>query len=103
MTTPPEASASTSCLAVSGLRDTSTSASRLRATYSSLLARMVYQVGSPAMFDGKRFLPLTGTPIPKMLFSRTLLADCDPEPFTVATLMLKSFTTRSRTPIAPSN
>ena len=46
------------------------------------------------MFEGKRFLPLTGTPIPKMLFSRTLLADCEPEPFTVATLMLKSLTTR---------
>ena len=43
------------------------------------------------MLEGKRFFPLTGTPIPKMLFSRTLLADCEPEPFTVATLMLKSF------------
>ncbi len=65
-------------------------ASRLRATYPSLLARMVYQVGRPAMFEGNRFLPLTGTPIPKMLFSRTLLADCEPDPFTVATWMLKS-------------
>ena len=46
------------------------------------------------MFEGKRFFPLTGTPIPKMLFSRTLLADCEPEPFTVATLMLKSLITR---------
>ena len=32
------------------------------------------------MFDGKRFLPLMGIPIAKMLFSRTLFADCDPEP-----------------------
>ena len=47
---------------------------------------MVYHVGKPAMFEGKRFFPLTGTPIPKMLFSRTLLADCEPEPFTVATI-----------------
>ncbi len=46
------------------------------------------------MLDGKRFFPLTGTPIPKMLFSSTLLADCEPDPFTVATLMLKSLTTR---------
>ena len=46
------------------------------------------------MLDGKRFLPLTGTPMPKILFSRTLLADCDPEPFTVATWMLKSLTMR---------
>ena len=27
------------------------------------LARIVYQVGSPAMFDGNMFLPETGTPI----------------------------------------
>ncbi len=46
------------------------------------------------MFEGKRFFPLTGTPIPKMLFSRTLLADCEPDPFTVATIMLKSLAAR---------
>src|SRR6476646_7058204 len=54
---------------------------------------MVYQVGRPAILDGNRFLPLIGIPIAKMLFSRTLFADCDPEPFTVATWMLKSLTT----------
>ena len=53
------------------------------------------------MFDGKRFFPLTGTPIPKMLFSSTLLADCEPDPFTVATLMLKSLTTRCRALMRP--
>src|ERR1035437_3103072 len=62
---------------------------------------MLNQVGSPAMFEGKRFFPLTGTPIPKMLFSSTLLADCEPDPFTVATLMLKSLVTRLRALIAP--
>jgi len=31
------------------------SISFLRAIYPSLLARIVYQVGSPAMFEGKRF------------------------------------------------
>src|SRR5580698_4607234 len=55
---------------------------------------MVYQVGRPAIFDGKRFLPLTGIPMPKMLLSSTLFADCDPDPFTVATWMLKSLITR---------
>src|ERR1700729_3886751 len=55
---------------------------------------MVYQVGNPAMLEGKRFFPLTGIPIPKMLLSRTRLADCEPEPFTVATWMLKSLMTR---------
>src|SRR5450631_540540 len=58
---------------------------------------MVYQVGSPAMFEGNMFLPETGTPIWKMVRSRTVLALCDPEPFTVATWMLKSLTTGSRT------
>jgi hypothetical protein len=55
---------------------------------------MVYQVGKPAMLDGKRFFPLTGMPIPNMLLSSTRLADCDPDPLTVATWMLKSFTIR---------
>src|ERR1700749_2627126 len=54
---------------------------------------MVYQVGRPAMLEGKRFLPLTGTPMAKMLRSSTLLADWEPEPLTVAIWMLKSLTT----------
>src|SRR5271155_5362829 len=61
---------------------------------------MVYQVGNPAMLEGKRFLPLTGTPMRKMLRKSTLLADCDPDPLTVATWMLKSFTTLWATPAA---
>src|SRR5919108_5574519 len=61
--------------------------------YPSLLARMVYQVGRPAMFEGNRFLPETGTPIWKIVRSSTVLADCEPEPFTVATWMLRSLTT----------
>jgi len=31
--------------------------------YPCLLARIVYQVGRPAMLDGNRFLPETGIPI----------------------------------------
>src|SRR3954469_16134894 len=69
------------------------SISFLRATHPCLLARMVNQVGSPAMFEGKRFLPETGIPIWKILRSNTMLADCEPEPLTVATWMEKSFTT----------
>ena len=45
------------------------------------------------MFDGKRFLPETGTPIRKIDRSRTLFAVCDPEPFAVATCREKSLTT----------
>src|SRR5207237_9896337 len=68
------------------------SISFFRAMYPSLLARMVYHVGRPAMFDGNRFLPETGTPIWKIARSRTVFADCEPEPFTVATWMEKSLT-----------
>ncbi len=64
----------------------------MRATHPSLQTRIVYQVGSPAMFDGKRFLPETGTPIRKMLRNRTLLADCEPDPLTVAICIEKSLT-----------
>ena len=54
---------------------------------------MVNQVGSPAMFDGNMFLPETGMPIWKMERIRTVLAVWLPDPFTVATWMLKSLTT----------
>src|ERR1700761_2254190 len=94
MATPWPGSARMSSFAVSGFIATSRSIYLRRATYPSLLARMVYHVGSPAMLEGNRFLPETGTPIPKMLFSKTLLADCEPDPLTVATWMLKSLTTR---------
>jgi hypothetical protein len=54
---------------------------------------MVYQVGSPAMFDGNRFLPDTGMPIWKIDRKRTRFAVWLPDPLTVATWMLKSLTT----------
>src|SRR5258707_8336289 len=46
--------------------------------------RMVNQVGSPAMFDGKRFLPLTGMPILKSARISAVFAVWLPDPFTVA-------------------
>src|SRR5512147_3030934 len=61
--------------------------------YPSLLARMVYQVGSPAMFEGKRFFPETGTPIWNSVRSSTMFALCEPDPFTVATCRLMSLIT----------
>src|SRR5262245_19716569 len=61
--------------------------------YPSLLARMVNQVGRPAMFEGKRFFPLTGIPIWKIARNRTMLAVWLPDPLTVATCRLKSLTT----------
>src|SRR5262245_47851474 len=64
-----------------------------RAMYPSLLARIVNQVGRPAMLDGNRLLPLTGIPIWNRARSRTLLAVWLPDPLTVATWMLKSLMT----------
>src|SRR5277367_587134 len=81
-----------SSFAVSAFIATRMSISFLRATYPCLLARIEYHVGKPAIFDGKRFLPLTGMPIPKMLLRSTALADWEPEPLTVATWMVKSLT-----------
>ena len=46
------------------------------------------------MFDGNMFLPDTGTPIWKIERSRTRFAVWLPEPLTVATWMLRSFTIR---------
>ncbi len=56
----------TSSRAVSGFMATRKSISFLRPMYPCLLARIVNQVGSPAMFDGNMFLPETGMPIWKM-------------------------------------
>ncbi len=50
------------------------SISFLRAMKPCLLARIVNQVGRPAMFDGNMFFPDTGIPIWKMERMRTLLA-----------------------------
>src|SRR5262245_47529913 len=68
--------------------------------YPRLLARIVYQVGRPAMFDGNMFLPETGTPIRRIERSRTRLAVWLPDPLTVATWMLKSLATFWRLPEA---
>src|SRR3954468_9163960 len=59
----------------------------------SLLARTVYQVGSPAIFDGNMFLPDTGMPIWKSERRMTRLAVWLPDPLTVATWIVKSLTT----------
>src|SRR5690242_14190862 len=57
---------------------------------------MVYHVGRPAIFEGNRFLPLTGMPILKIARIRVLLAVWLPEPFTVAATIAKSFTIGGR-------
>jgi hypothetical protein len=68
------------------------STSFFRPIHPSLFARIVNHVGRPAMFDGNMFFPLTGTPIWKMERISTLFDDCEPEPLTVATWIVKSLT-----------
>ena len=51
----------------------------------------MYHVGSPEMFEGNIFFPLTGTPISNRDCSKMRLADCEPVPFAVALFMVKSF------------
>src|ERR1019366_3355199 len=85
-------SASTSSREVAAFMQIMMSTSRLRAIQPSLFARIVNQVGRPAMFEGNMFFPLTGTPIWKIERIRTLFDDCDPEPLTVATWMVQSLT-----------
>ena len=46
------------------------------------------------MFDGNMFFPDTGTPISRIDRRSTMFAVWLPEPFTVATWMLKSLTMR---------
>src|SRR5438067_777190 len=92
MQTAPGSRASTSSRAVCGFMQTMMSTSFLPAVQPSLFARMVNQVGRPAMLEGNMFFPLTGTPIWKIERIRTLFDDCDPEPLTVATWMVQSLT-----------
>src|SRR6266852_3722072 len=102
MQTEPACNASTSSREVAAFMHTMMSTSRLRAIQPSLFARIVNQVGRPAMFEGNMFFPLTGTPIWKMERIRTLFDDCDPEPLTVATWMVQSLTMEA-TPVRGSS
>src|SRR5579864_5609102 len=64
----------------------------VRAVCPSPLTRISYQVGSPWMFDGNRFLPDTGTPMRKIACMMRPLALADPVPFVLAILKAKSLT-----------
>ena len=52
-------------------------------------------VGRPEMLLGKRFLPLTGTPIWNIELRMMRFEDCEPVPFAVAIFIVKSLQMRS--------
>src|SRR5262245_51546237 len=56
------------------------------------LTRTSYQVGRPWMLLGKMLRGLTGTPMRRMAFANSSLAEADPEPLTFANLTTKSLT-----------
>jgi hypothetical protein len=62
-----------------------------RAVCPSRFTRISYQVGSPWMFEGNRFLPDTGMPMRKIACISRPLALADPVPLTLASLKAKSF------------
>src|SRR3954469_7209989 len=55
--------------------------------------RTSYHVGRPWILLGKMLRGLTGTPIRRIDFAKSVLAEAEPEPFTFANLTTKSFTT----------
>src|SRR5579859_1199168 len=63
-----------------------------RPTNPVWLTRISYHVGRPWMFEGKRFLPDTGTPMRNIASSSSELALADPVPLTLASLSEKSLT-----------
>src|SRR6266404_1592665 len=66
--------------------------SSAREVWPVLLTRTSYQVGSPWMFDGNRFLPDTGIPMRKIACIKSPFALADPVPLTLASLRAKSLT-----------
>src|SRR5712691_12460337 len=54
--------------------------------------RTSYHVGRPWMFEGKMLRGLTGTPILRIDFAKSSLAEAEPEPFTFANLTTKALT-----------
>src|SRR5688500_18462852 len=63
--------------------------------------RTSYQVGRPWMLDGKMLRGLTGTPMRRIDFAKRVLAEAEPEPFTLANLTTKSLTDSILTGPAP--
>src|SRR5712692_10033559 len=58
--------------------------------------RTSYQVGRPWMFEGKILRGLTGTPMRRMDFAKSSLAEAEPEPFTLANFTTKALTDSMR-------
>ncbi len=89
-TQPPGTTSATSRIWVAGFSATMRSGVSARAVHPAPFTRISYQVGSPWMLDGNRFLPDTGMPIRKMACISSPLALADPVPFTVAIFSAKS-------------
>src|SRR6185437_253663 len=89
---PPGRTVAMSFAIVSGFIATTRSMSDGRAFQPSALTRISYHVGSPWMFDGKIFFPVTGMPMRKIDCMSMVLALALPVPLTVPILKAKSLT-----------
>ena len=88
--TPPGSTKSYSCARVSGFIAITISSFSSLARYPFLLSRIEYQVGSPCMFDGNMFLPVTGIPILNNARNMVVFAVALPEPLIVLNVIQKS-------------
>src|SRR5918993_5586830 len=82
----------TSCSQVCGFIATIRSTPPRQPRYPACETRTSYQVGRPWMLEGKMLRGLTGTPMRRIDFAKSVLAEADPEPLTFANLTTKSFT-----------
>src|SRR3982751_2684909 len=88
----PATSASQVCGFIATIMSTPPRAPRWPAS----VTRTSYHVGRPWMLDGKMLRGLTGTPMRRIDLAKSVFADADPEPLTLANLMTKSLTDSRR-------
>src|SRR6185503_9639053 len=89
---PPESISFTSASQVCGFIATIRSTPPRRPGRPDSETRTSYHVGRPWMLEGKILRGLTGTPMRRMAFAKSSLADADPEPLTLANLTTKALT-----------
>src|SRR4051812_26697721 len=89
---PPGSSSATSFSQVCGFIATIRSTPPRRPSQPRSDTRTSYHVGRPWMLLGKMLRGLTGTPIRRMDFAKSVLAEAEPEPLTFANLTTESLT-----------
>src|ERR1700716_1155272 len=92
---PPASFSFTSLSQVCGFIATIRSTPPRRPSQPLSQTRTSYHVGRPWMLDGKMLRGLTGTPMRRIAFAKSVLAEAEPEPLTLANLTTKSLSAAS--------